>query len=113
MGRFGLFTRIAMVVFGAIWLAAGACWLVALIHRELAVEGPIDRWRDGNEAWAHLATFLIVAGFMLVRTGSPTVPSRSRTKFPTLARISTSGTINGRPACVSASNLRRSGLLRC
>ena len=50
MGRFGLFTRIAMVVFGAIWLAAGAWRMVALIHRERAVDGPIDRWRDGNGA---------------------------------------------------------------
>jgi hypothetical protein len=83
MGRFGLFTRIAMVVFGAIWLAAGGCWMVALIHRELAAEGPIDRWRDGNELWAHLATFLAVAGFMLVKTGvTPDRPKSFEDEIP-------------------------------
>jgi hypothetical protein len=67
VGRYGVFTRIAMLVFGAIWLAAGACWLAALVRRVVTSPYSVDQLGE-DEAWFWLASFLAVGGFMMVKT---------------------------------------------
>ena len=70
MGRFGLFTRCAMIVFGAIWLAFGGSCFAGLVYARYesggAVEGimaAIDHGPLGFTGW------VIVAGFMMLKTG--------------------------------------------
>ena len=66
MGRFGFGTRVTMLVFGAIWLCAGALWLWALLPSRVdqpSIDTALDR-----ETWFHLSTFLLVGGLVLLKT---------------------------------------------
>ena len=63
MGRYGPFTRIAMIVVGAVWAAAGGGWLwFALRH----APSPADRNSGGLLV---IPIALLAAGTLLVKTG--------------------------------------------
>ena len=63
MGRFGLGTRLAMVVVGAAWAAAGAAWLWLALG---LAPGPLERNTAGLLA---IPLALLAAGMLLVKTG--------------------------------------------
>ena len=62
MGRFGLGTRLAMVVIGAIWCVGGAVWI-----QLLNVVGADQR--GSNSRLYGLATLIVIAGLLLIWTG--------------------------------------------
>ena len=79
MGRYGLGTRVAMFVFGAIWAVAGGLWLWALLPSRLVpLDTPLDR-----EVWFHLSTFLLVGGLVLLKTAvTPDRPKSFEDEIP-------------------------------
>jgi hypothetical protein len=84
MGRFGFFTRIAMIVFGAIWLAAGGSSFLMLVSARFASGGAVDGMMAaidygplGFPGW------LIVAGLMMLKTGlTPDPPKTFENEIP-------------------------------
>lgn len=82
MGRFGLFTRSAMLVFGAIWFVGGTCWLAALVRRVMTSPSNVDQF-DEDETWFWLAAFLMTGGFMMVKTAiTPDRPKSFEDEVP-------------------------------
>ena len=75
MGRFGFGTRLAMLVFGAIWLVAGAAWLWALLPSRL--DQPSLDTAEDREVWFKLSAFLLVGGLVLLKTA--VTPDRPKT----------------------------------
>jgi hypothetical protein len=70
MGRYGLFTRLAMIVIGAIWAAAGA-----FLAYSLDLSNAI--WHRGT-AWIFaIAAGLLCGGLGLLKTGL--TPDRPKT----------------------------------
>ena len=63
VGRYGLGTRLAMVVVGAVWAAAGAAWLWLALG---VAPGPLERNTSGLLV---IPLALLAAGMLLVKTG--------------------------------------------
>jgi hypothetical protein len=70
MGRYGLGTRVVMVVLGAVWIAGGAAWLYFL--------GPDYLFRDRSSSrLCAIPLAILFGGVMLFKTG--VTPDRPKT----------------------------------
>ena len=76
MGRHGLGSRVAMIVIGAIWVAAGAAWLYALGPGYLFREHHISRFYA-------IPLAIVVGGLGLLKTGvTPDRPKSFEDEIP-------------------------------